>query len=68
MWFEESDDVPSMLPLEGDEETKEGKGLKILTSNKLLTRLPVLIAKIKAGNLNKLKKQNQTNTITFVSP
>ena len=57
-----------MLPLEGDEETKEGKGLKILTSNKLLTRLPVLIAKIKAGNLNKLKKQNQTNTITFVSP
>ena len=57
-----------MLPLEGDEETKEGKGLKILTSNKLLTRLPELIAKIKAGNLNKLKKQNQTNTITFVSP
>ena len=57
-----------MLPLEDDEETKEGKGLKILTSNKLLTRLPVLIAKIKAGNLNKLKKQNQTNTITFVSP
>ena len=57
-----------MLPLEGDEETKEGKGLKILTSNKLLTRLPVLIAKIKAGNLKKLKKQNQTNTITFVSP
>ena len=57
-----------MLPLEGDEETKEGKGLKILTSNKLLTRLPVLIAKIKAGNLNKLKKPNQTNTITFVSP
>ena len=57
-----------MLPLEGDEETKEGKGLKILTSNKLLTRLPVLIAKIKAGNLSKLKKPNQTNTITFVSP
>ena len=27
-----------MPPLEGDEEVKEGKGLKILTPNKLLTR------------------------------
>ena len=34
-----------MPPLEGDE-----KGLKILTPNKLLTRLPVLLAQIKAGN------------------
>ena len=29
---------------------KERIGLKILTPNKLLTRLPVLLAKIKAGN------------------
>ena len=35
--------IPDMPPLEGDEEeVKEGKGLKILTSNKLLTRLPIL--------------------------
>ena len=27
-----------------------GKGLKILTPNKLLTRLPILLAEIKAGN------------------
>ena len=33
-----------------EEEVKEEKGLKILTSNKLLTRLPILLAKIKAGN------------------
>ena len=40
-----------MPPLEGDElEIKEGKGLKILTPNKLLTRLPILLAQIKAGN------------------
>ena len=32
-----------MPPLEGDEEeVKEGKELKILTPNKLSTRLPVL--------------------------
>ena len=36
--------------LEGDKAVKEGKGLKILTPNKLLARLPVLLAKLKAGN------------------
>ena len=40
-----------MSLLEGDgEEVKEGTGLKILTPNKLLTRLPILLAQIKAGN------------------
>ena len=39
---EKSTDVPTIPPLEGDEEeAREGKGLKILTPNKLLTRLPV---------------------------
>ena len=46
-----------MLPLEGDqEEVKEGKGLKILAPNKLLSRLPILLAQIKAGNAYKLKR------------
>ena len=45
-----------MSPLKGDEEVKEEKGLKILTTNKLLTRLPVLLAQTKAEkNLYKLK-------------
>ena len=40
-----------MVPLEGDEEElKEGKGLKILTPNKLLTRLLMLLTQIKAGS------------------
>ena len=40
-----------MPPLDGDEaEVKEGKEFKILTSNKRLTRLPVLLAEIKTGN------------------
>ena len=46
-----------MLPLKVDEEVKEGKGLKILNQNRLLTRLPVLLAQIKAGNSNKLKPE-----------
>ena len=47
-----------MPPLGDEEEVKEGKGSKILTSNKLLTRLLVLLAQIKAGNKsNKLKNE-----------
>ena len=47
---EESVDLSCMSSVEGDEEVKEGKGLKNLTPNKLLTRLPLLLAQIKAGN------------------
>ena len=51
-----STDFPPMQLLEGDEEVKEGNWFKILTSNKLLTRLSISLAKIKAGNnLYKLK-------------
>ena len=46
--FQKSDDVHPMSQLEGDEEpVKKEKGLKILNTNKLLTRLPVLLAHIK---------------------
>ena len=39
-----------MPALEGHEEKiKEGKWVKIVTSNKLLTSLPILLAQIKAG-------------------
>ena len=40
---EESVDLSDMSPLEDDEEVKEGKGLSILTPNKLLTKLPILL-------------------------
>ena len=48
-----------MPPLEGDkEEVKEEKGLKVLTPNRLLTILPILLAQIKAGN-NSYKLKNE---------
>ena len=47
---EESIDSSDMPLLEGDEEVKEGKGLKILTPNKFLTRLSILLAQIKSEN------------------
>ena len=38
---------------------QEGKGLKILTLNQILIRLPISLAQIKAGNNSeKLEKQN----------
>ena len=41
--------VVSMLPLEGNkEEVKEGKRNKILTRNKLLARISILLAEIKS--------------------
>ena len=47
---EESVDLSDRPPLEGDEEIKEGKGLQILTPNKFFTRVPILLAQVKAGN------------------
>ena len=55
---EESVDLSDIPPLAGDkEEVKEGKGLKMFTPEKLLTRLPISLAQIKAGNNSyRLKK------------
>ena len=53
--------VPPMSLPEGEEDEKtEEKGLNVLTPNKLLTRLPILLAQIKAGNNScKLKKESK---------
>ena len=47
-----------MPSLEGDEEVQEGKGLKILTRNKYLTRFPISLAQIKGGS-NSYKLRNE---------
>ena len=50
-----------MWQLEGDEkEVQEGRWLKVLTPNKLLTRIVLLLAQVKVGNnINKLKNKIQ---------
>ena len=53
-----------ILPTESDEEVKEGKGLKVLTPNKLLTR-PILLEQIKAGN-NSYKLKNEIRKILYL--
>ena len=47
-------------------EVKEGKGLKILIPSKLLTRLPVLLAQIKAENYS-YKLKDEIKAISFAS-
>ena len=54
-----------MPPLESDEDVKEGKGFKILTSNKLLTRLPIFLARVKAGN-NSDKLKNEIRQVLYL--
>ena len=55
-----------MLKLKADEEeVKEETGLKIVTPNKLLTRLPILFAQIKAGN-NSAKLKNKIRQILYL--
>ena len=55
-WFENEEStnrkesvVLSHIPLLEVDKVKEEKGLKILTPNKLLTRLPKLLVQIKPG-------------------
>ena len=62
---EKSTDLPPMPPLESDEEeVKERKRSKILTPNKLLTRLSTLLAQIKAGN-NSYKLKDEFEQILY---
>ena len=46
------------------EESQEGEGLKILTSNQMLKRLPIALAQIKAGN-NSESLLNQIRQIVY---
>ena len=59
---EEFVDIQPIAPLE----VKEVKGLKILIPNKLLTRLPVLLAQVKAGN-NSYKLKSKIRQILYSS-
>ena len=48
----------------GIDTIKKGKGLKILTNQQMLSRLPILLAQIQAGN-NSIKLKNETRQILY---
>ena len=45
---------------------QSGKGLKILTLNQMLSRLPISLAQLKAGNNSENSKSKQDKYIFFV--
>ena len=47
-----------MPDLESEEYVTKGQGLKILTPNQMLSRLPITLAQLKAGN-NSEKLKNE---------
>ena len=53
------------LYIDGNEESAtEGKGLKILTPNQMLGRLPISLAQLKAGN-NSEKLKNEIRQLLY---
>ena len=51
-------------PQSDSDTSKKGKGLKILTSQQMLNRLPMLLAQIQAGN-NLIKLKNEIRQILY---
>ena len=54
----------SLLTIPEESDLSIGEGLKIMTSNQLLTRLPILLAQEKAGN-NSQKLNNEIRQIIY---
>ena len=50
--------------LELNSEKKQGSGLKILTPNQMLSRLPITLAQLKAGN-NSEKLKNEIRQLLY---
>ena len=47
-----------------NEQNQRGKGLKILTTNQMLSRLPISLAELKAGN-NSEKLKNEIRQLLY---
>ena len=56
------DRMNDVTDLETEEATQKGQGLKILTPKKMITRLPISLAQLKAGN-NSQKLKNEIRQI-----
>ena len=63
----ENVDIRDMPDLESEEDAakrQKGHGLKIMTPNQLITRLPILLAQKQAGN-NSQKLNNEIRQIIY---
>ena len=64
--IEKSDKIVKIVEeiLRFNKQKQEGKGIKILTSNQMLTRLPITLAQLKAGN-NSEKLKNEIRQLLY---
>ena len=63
--LEPEETIAERIRLNPRKRKKAGTGLEILTSNKLLTRLPILLAQIKARN-NSYNLKNEFRQILYL--
>ena len=68
-FFDEQQDTTNMPDLESEKSAAErrnqqGRGLKILTSNQMLSRLPISLAQLKGGN-NSQKLKNEIRQLLY---
>ena len=56
--------VERILAYIKQQQKKEGKGIKILTSNQMLSRLPISLAQLEAGN-NSEKLKNEIRQLFY---
>ena len=62
---DEQPDTTDMPELENEESTaQQGQGVKILSKQQMITRLPVLLAQLQAGN-NLQKLKNETRQLLY---
>ena len=57
-------DLPSLETEEEAAKRQKGQGLKIMTPKQMITRLPVLLAQLKAGNISQ-KFKNEIRQIVY---
>ena len=57
-------DMPDLETKKEAEKRLRGQGLKILTPRRMITRLPILLAQLKAGN-NSQKLKNEIRQIVY---
>ena len=64
--IEETNKVPDAVVaiLDFNEQNQEGQGLKILTPQQILSRLPIFLARLKAGN-NSEKLKNEIRHLLY---
>ena len=68
-FFDEQQDTTNMPDLESEKSAAErrnqqGRGLKILTSNQMLSRLPISLAQLKGRN-NSEKRKNEIRQLLY---